>query len=187
MRRAIFSFIDHAIQYGVWRLILVALGANLPGAAGSAAATVRAAVRRLDAGPTRVAAASRIWESPPWPPSDQPWYANAVVRLETALDAVALLAHLHATEQEFGRVRALRNAARTLDLDLLDYEGMLRAPPQAAPELPHPRMEARAFVLLPLAEIAPDWRHPASGARVQDLIAGLPLDTICRPLSAPSL
>ena len=155
MRCAFFSAIAHAVQYGVWRLILVALGANLPGPAGSAAATVRAAMTRLDAGPARVAAASRIWESPPWPPSDQPWYANAVVRLETALDAVALLGHLHALEFEFGRVRGMRNAARTLDLDLIDYDGVLRAPPQAAPELPHPRMAARAFVLLPLAEIAP--------------------------------
>jgi len=167
-------------------LILVALGANLPGPAGSAAATVRAAVRRLDADATRVAAASRVWESPPWPPSDQPWYANAVVRLETTLDAAALLGHLHAVEQEFGRVRGMRNAARTLDLDLIDYEGMLRAPPLAAPELPHPRMAARAFVLLPLAEIAPDWRHPGSGTCVRDLIAALPGDTICRPLPDPS-
>lgn len=186
MRRAFFSVIGHRVQYGVWRLILVALGANLPGLAGSAAATVRAAIERLDADPTRVAAASRIWESPPWPPSDQPWYANAVVRLETARDAVALLGHLHALEQEFGRVRGQRNAARTLDLDLLDYDGMLRAPPQAAPELPHPRMATRAFVLLPLAEIAPDWRHPASGTSVRDLIAALPGDTICRPLAPPS-
>lgn len=167
-------------------MILVAIGANLPGPAGSAAATVRAAIRRLDAGPARVAAASRVWESPPWPPSDQPWYANAVVRLETALDAAALLGHLHAVEQEFGRVRAERNAARTLDLDLLDYDGVLRAPPQAAPELPHPRMATRAFVLLPLAEIAPDWRHPGSGTSVRDLIARLPGDTICRLLASPS-
>ena len=186
MRRAFFSVIGGRVQYGVWRLILVALGANLPGPAGSAAATVRAAAAQLDAGATRVAAASRIWESPPWPPSDQPWYANAVVRLETALDAAALLAHLHALEIAFGRVRGMRNAARTLDLDLIDYDGMLRAPPQAAPELPHPRMAARAFVLLPLAEIAPDWRHPGSGASIADLIAGLPADTICRPLPAPS-
>jgi 2-amino-4-hydroxy-6-hydroxymethyldihydropteridine diphosphokinase len=167
-------------------LILVALGANLPGPAGSAAATVRAAVQRFAAGPTRVAASSRIWESPPWPPSDQPWYANAVVRLETELDAVALLGHLHALELEFGRVREMRNAARTLDLDLLDYDGMLRAPPQEAPELPHPRMAGRAFVLMPLAEIAPDWRHPGSGIGVAELIAGLPADTICRPLPDPS-
>jgi 2-amino-4-hydroxy-6-hydroxymethyldihydropteridine diphosphokinase len=108
------------------------------------------------------------------------------VRLETALDAVALLAHLHALELEFGRVRGMRNAARTLDLDLVDYDGQRRMPPQPAPALPHPRMDARAFVLLPLAEIAPAWRHPQSGVGVAELIAGLPADAICRPLPEPS-
>lgn len=167
-------------------MILIALGANLPGSTGSPAATLEAALARLDQAPTRVALRARIYESPPWPPSDQPWYANTVAALETALDAPTLLAHLHAIEREFGRVRGALNEARTLDLDLLDYEGLRRAPPEAAPELPHPRLATRAFVLLPLAEIAPDWRHPGSRARVADLIAALPADTVCRPLAPPS-
>lgn len=182
MRRPFFSFNDGAIQYGVWRLILVALGANLPGQAGSAVATLRAALQHLDRLPLRLLRASRIYESPPWPPSDQPWYANAVACLETSLDPIALLAHLHAIEIAFGRVRGQRNAARTLDLDLLDYDGLRRQPPIAAPELPHPRLGERAFVLLPLAEIAPDWQRPGDGISVQALIARLPGDTICRPL-----
>jgi 2-amino-4-hydroxy-6-hydroxymethyldihydropteridine diphosphokinase len=186
MRRPFFSFNGDAIQYGVWRLILVALGANLPGQAGSAAATLRAALRRLDRPPLRVVRASRIYESPPWPPSDQPWYANAVAHLETTLDPMALLAHLHAIEVAFGRVRGQRNAARTLDLDLIDYDGLCRRPPIAAPELPHPRLGDRAFVLLPLAEIAPEWQRPGDGTSVQALIASLPGDTICRPLAEPS-
>jgi 2-amino-4-hydroxy-6-hydroxymethyldihydropteridine diphosphokinase len=167
-------------------MILVALGANLPGDAGTPAQTLEAALGRLDQAPTRVAARARIYESPPWPPSDQPWYANTVAALETDLDAQALLLHLHAIEREFGRVRGALNEARTLDLDLLDCNGMCRAPPMAAPELPHPRLTARAFVLLPLAEIAPDWRHARTGASIAALIAALPADTVCRPLVTPT-
>ncbi len=167
-------------------MILIALGANLPSNAGPAPATIEAAMARLDHGAVHVAGRSRIYESPPWPPSDQPWYANAVARVETTLGATALLQHLHAIEREFGRVRGELNAARPLDLDLLDYDGQRRAPPEPAPELPHPRMRDRAFVLLPLAEVAPAWRHPADGVWVRDLIAALPRGAICRPLDLPS-
>jgi 2-amino-4-hydroxy-6-hydroxymethyldihydropteridine diphosphokinase len=129
-----------------------------------------------------VAARSRLYESPPWPlPSEQPWYVNAVARIETALDPEALLAHLHAIEREFGRVRGNRNEARTLDLDLLDYDGRRRA---RDPALPHPRLADRAFVLFPLRDVAPDWRHPADGRTLADLANALPADTICRPLPA---
>ncbi|MFN8760134.1 MAG: 2-amino-4-hydroxy-6-hydroxymethyldihydropteridine diphosphokinase [Tagaea sp.] len=161
-------------------MILVALGANLPRAADTPAQTIDAAIAALDRGATRVRARSRLYESPPWPqPSDQPWYVNAVVRLETAFDPEALLAHLHAIEREFGRVRGSRNAARTLDLDLLDYEGRVR---DGDPTLPHPRLATRAFVLLPLRDVAPEWRHPLDGRTLAALIAALPTGEICRPL-----
>jgi len=161
-------------------MILVAIGANLPGKFASPADAIEAAFAELDRAPLRVAARSRIYESPPWPqPSTQPWYANAVVRLETELGPEALLAHLHSIEREFGRVRGELNAARTLDLDLIDYDGKVQDGP---PILPHPRMGDRAFVLYPLAEIAPDWRHPVLDRSVSGLIAGLPPETVCRPL-----
>ncbi|MBI3505540.1 MAG: 2-amino-4-hydroxy-6-hydroxymethyldihydropteridine diphosphokinase [Proteobacteria bacterium] len=163
-------------------MIFVALGANLPSEAGPPARTLVAAMDALDAAGLRVAARSRIYESPPWPqPSDQPWYANAVVRLETRLDPVALLERLHAVERAFGRVRSVPNAPRALDLDLIDHDGAVRR--DAAPLLPHPRMSTRAFVLLPLAELAPDWRDPADGTPIGDMIRHLPADTICRPLA----
>ena len=125
-------------------------------------------------------ARSRLFESPPWPqPSDQPWYVNAVARIETALAPEKLLARLHDIEREFGRVRGVANEARTLDLDLLDYDGLVRA---GAPTLPHPRLADRAFVLLPLRDVAPEWRHPNGFGALDALIAGLPADTICRVL-----
>jgi 2-amino-4-hydroxy-6-hydroxymethyldihydropteridine diphosphokinase len=83
-----------------------------------------------------------------------------VAAVSTGLDAAALLALLHRVETRFGRTRRARNEPRTLDLDLLDYDGLVRS---EAPILPHPRLAERAFVLLPLRDVAPAWRHPVSG------------------------
>ncbi len=152
-------------------MILIGLGANLPSPAGPPAATFRAALAGLEARAVRVLRVSRSYRSPAWPPSDQPDYLNAAAALETALAPPDLLALLHDLEREFGRVRGEVNAARPLDLDLLDHHGLLRT---ADPALPHPRLAARAFVLLPLFDIAPQWRHPASGDAIADLIARLP-------------
>ena len=161
-------------------MILVGLGANLPGAHGTPARAIEAALDALNRDPCRVVARSRLYESPPWPqPSTQPWYANAVARIETALDPETLLAHLHDIERKFGRVRGARNEARTLDLDLLDHDGRVRA---GDPTLPHPRLADRAFVLFPLRDVAPEWRHPVDGRTLSALISGLPAGTICRPL-----
>ena len=115
------------------------------------------------------------------PSSDQPWFVNAVAAVDTALGPAALLDGLLAVERRFGRVRKGRWEARALDLDLLDYRGLVRdgTPP---PELPHPRLAGRAFVLLPLAEVAPEWRHPVTGIAVAALIADLPSGQTAEPL-----
>lgn len=157
-------------------MILVALGSNLPGSAGSPRQMVEAALAAMSARGLSVVDRSPWYHSAPVPRSDQPWFVNGVARVEPqtpalAADPAAVLAHLHAIEAAFGRRRdGTRNAARGLDLDLLDVDGMVRL---SDPVLPHPRLAERAFVLRPLADLMPRWRHPISGLGVADLLAGL--------------
>jgi len=159
-------------------MIVVAIGANLP-ADGfrTPLDTCQAAVERLAGEPgITVTGRSRWYESEPVPPSGQPWYVNGAVAVATALDPAALLVRLHAIEASFGRVRRVRNEARPLDLDLIDHDGSISDGRDGGPVLPHPRARERAFVLLPLAEVAPDWHDPGTGERVGELIAALPAD-----------
>ena len=155
-------------------MILVAIGANLPAADGGAPLdTCRAAASALDGllG-LRLRRVSRWYESAPVPPSDQPLYVNGAARLDGEADPAALLAALHAIEARAGRVRGALDAARALDLDLVAVGGLVRAAPD--PVLPHPRAHLRAFVLAPLRDVAPGWRHPVLGRTAADLLAGLP-------------
>lgn len=163
-------------------MVLIGLGANLPGPGGAPPrATLAWALGRINALPgLRLHAVSGLWDSAPVPPSGQPRYVNAVAAYAGAPDPEALLGLLHGLEAEAGRVRGTRNASRSLDLDLLDLNGMVR--PGPAPILPHPRLAARGFVLHPLAEAAPGWRHPVTGASVEALLAALPAGEDCRRL-----
>src|SRR5215469_6476153 len=168
--------------------ILIGLGANLPSPEhGPPVATLEAALATLAGRGLRIRARSRWWESAPVPISDQPWYVNGVIEVETGLGPAALLTLLHEVEAGFGRLRSVPNAPRILDLDLLAYGSLVREGP-APPVLPHPRMAERAFVLQPLAEILPGWRHPATGLGLPQLISRLSPEQIVRPLphSAPS-
>lgn len=164
-------------------MILIGLGANLPGPGGAPPrATLAWAIGRLNALPgLRFRAVSRLWDTAPVPASAQPRFVNAVVAYAGAAEPAALLAALHALEAAAGRVRGARDAARPLDLDLLDLHGLVRAGP--APVLPHPRLTGRGFVLRPLAEVAPDWRHPLTGEPIAALIAALPPGEDSRPLA----
>jgi len=162
---------------------LVAVGANLPSAYGPPRATCEAALAELAGRGLRIVRRSRWYESAPVPLADQPWYVNGVVAVETDLSPEALLALLHDVERQFGRERRELNAARVLDLDLLAYGDLVRRDPP--PILPHPRLAERAFVVLPLADVAPDWRHPVTGQSVADMRQALPPEQAIRPLAGP--
>ena len=149
--------------------VVVGLGANRPWLGAPPEATVRAAARALARfGPL---ALSPLYDSPAWPDPSAPPYVNAVGLWRTRLSPEAALAALLANEAAFGRRRGAPNAPRTLDLDLLAHGDAVRS--SAALTLPHPRIAARDFVLLPLRDVAPSWRHPRTGQGVDDLIAAL--------------
>ena len=114
---------------------------------------------------------SRWYETAPMPPSGQPPYVNGVVRLDAERDPASLLQTLQDIEARFGRRRSLPNAARSLDLDIVAIGSTVRAAPD--PVLPHPRMHLRAFVLRPMRDVAPDWRHPALHLTTAELLARL--------------
>ncbi|MFY9328897.1 MAG: 2-amino-4-hydroxy-6-hydroxymethyldihydropteridine diphosphokinase [Georgfuchsia sp.] len=136
----------------------IALGANL----GDPSSTVLAAIEALrDLPHSQLIAASSLYRTAPVGLRNQPDFVNAVISIETQLDAPGLLDELFAIEARFGRSRSIPNAPRTLDLDLLLHGDTICDDPQLT--LPHPRMHQRAFVLVPLAEIAPDITMPVHG------------------------
>lgn len=163
-------------------MIFVGLGANLPSPmSGPPVRTLEAALALLDGRGIRIVRRSRWYETSPVPASAQPWFVNGVAEVASALSPPDLLARLHDIEDELGRVRTVPNAARVIDLDLLAFgEEVLNQEP--GPILPHPRLHERAFVLLPLRELAPDWTDPRSGRSIEALIRGLPAGPVCRLL-----
>ena len=160
--------------------IFVAIGANLPGLDGrSALATCRAAAEALRALPgLRATGQSRWFRTAPIPPGG-PDYVNGVIRLAGTVAPETLLKRLQAFENRAGRVRSTANAPRTLDLDIIAMGDLVRDAPD--PILPHPRTHLRAFVLAPLCDIDPEWRHPSLGQTAAALLASLP-DQGARPL-----
>ena len=164
---------------------LIGIGANLPAGDGAPPlASCKAALAALAALPgLRLVAASRWWESAPIPPNTaSPRYINGVALLAGAAEPAALLASLQAIENAAGRTRPYPNAPRVLDLDIIDLDGLVRDAPD--PVLPHPRAHLRGFVLLPLAEVLPDWVHPRLKQPVAALMAALPAQDV-RPLPQP--
>lgn len=187
---------------------IVALGANLPSSAQSPAWTLRRTAEILHGDPSMtLTALSRIWITRAQPAGSGPDFANAVALIRTTLAAEALLARLHEIEAEAGRDRSTgRWSARVLDLDLIALgDQVLPDPatlrdwielpaaeqPRRTPArllLPHPRMQDRGFVLGPLAEVAPAWRHPLTGRSVARMLADLGPEALAgmRPLNWPA-
>ncbi len=162
-------------------MILIGLGSNVTGPWGSPRQTLERALAELGKSPLKLVAASAIIASEPWGRKDQPVYANAVARIKTRLQPVELLAHLRQIERAAGRERRERWGERTLDLDILDYNGLklnetAGQSTDAQLVLPHPSMHERAFVLQPIQDIAPRWRHPVLGRTARQLLADLDTD-----------
>jgi 2-amino-4-hydroxy-6-hydroxymethyldihydropteridine diphosphokinase len=144
-------------------MILIALGSNISGPWGTPHETLIHAVATLNRFPLRVVKVSTFLETEPFGNINQPNFVNAVAIVATALAPDCLIRKLHMIEHQAGRRRRRRWGPRTLDLDILDYNGLVRIPKVGAPkslQLPHPAIAERSFVLQPLVEIAPVWKHP---------------------------
>ena len=159
---------------------VVALGGNVAGDYGSSEALLEAALARFAAAGLPILRRSSWWRSAAWPdPSDQE-YRNGVVLVEARLSPQALIRTLFMLENEFGRMRSVRNAPRTLDLDLIAHGRIVSDDPELT--LPHPRAHERLFVMGPLAQIAPEWRHPVLGRTAAELAASATVGLDATPL-----
>jgi 2-amino-4-hydroxy-6-hydroxymethyldihydropteridine diphosphokinase len=155
-------------------MIVVALGSNLDGPWGTPRQTVERAIIALNQFPLGIVARSKLIITSPFGKKNQPSFVNAAALIETALSPHALLRKLHMIERAAGRQRRTRWGPRTLDLDLIDYHGLVRSQPSMQLKqlvLPHPGAAKRDFLLLPIAEIAPRWRHPKMHKTAVQLLA----------------
>jgi len=155
--------------------IYLSLGSNV----GDRERNLRQAVERLASNDLRVLRASRIYETEPVDYIDQAWFLNQVVEAETALFPMQLLTRIGRIERELGRVRTAPKGPRTIDIDILFYAAAIVE--TARLEIPHPRIAERRFVLAPLAEVAPDLRHPVTHRSVRQMLESAP-PAVVRPI-----
>ena len=166
----------------VFEVAFVGIGANL----GAREETLRRAVEVLDAeSGIAVVAASSVYETAPVGIVDQPYFLNAVLRVDTELSAQRLLDRLLLIEEQFGRVRKTKWGPRTLDLDILLYGDAVINQPGL--QVPHPHLHKREFVLAPLCDLIPDLPHPLLGDSFQSLAASLDMDASVKKINSLDL
>jgi 2-amino-4-hydroxy-6-hydroxymethyldihydropteridine diphosphokinase len=158
------------------------LGSNLAGGYGSSEALLEAALARFPEVGLKILKRSSWWRSAAWPDPNGPEYRNGVALVEAAAGPDEVLAALLSVEKALGRERSERNAPRTLDLDLIAWGREVRDDPGLT--LPHPRAHERLFVMGPLAEIAPAWRHPMLGKSAAELAADATVGRDARSVTA---
>lgn len=162
-------------------MILIGLGSNMTGPWGKPRDCVGRVLLAFDEQPFKLLKSSTLIETTPFGKQDQPAYINAVARIETRLSALVLLQALRNMERSAGRERHERWGERTLDLDILDYNGVVleegvEQTVDAELVLPHPAISEREFVLVPIVEIAPRWKHPVTGMTARKMLAALNTD-----------
>jgi 2-amino-4-hydroxy-6-hydroxymethyldihydropteridine diphosphokinase len=162
--------------------VIVALGGNMAGDFGSSEALLEAALAGFAEAGLPVLLKSSWWRSAAWPDPNVQEYRNGVVLVEAQLSPQELIQTLFTIEARFGRARGAPNASRTLDLDLIAYGRVVSDDP--ALTLPHPRAHERLFVMGPLAQIAPRWRHPVLGRTAVELAAAATVGRDATPLGA---
>jgi 2-amino-4-hydroxy-6-hydroxymethyldihydropteridine diphosphokinase len=167
-RKVVDSFIFHMHR----SMILIAIGSNISGPWGTPQQSVQHALLALNRDGLKLLEASRLMLTAPFGKPNQPAFVNAVARIETHLPPLALLQKLHAIEKSAGRRRGLRWGPRTLDLDILDYHGLMRLSHNKL-ILPHPGIPERIFVLKPIAEMSVKWRHPITHLTAQAMLRRL--------------
>ncbi len=157
-------------------MILIALGSNQSGPWGTPEQTLQRALVELNKLPVKLMRVSGLIQTAPFGVANQPNFVNAVAQIETALSPHALLRRLHMIERHAGRKRGRRWGPRTLDLDIIDYNGQCMKQKSQVPKaliLPHPGIAERSFVLEPIAEIAPRWKHPVNHKTAASMIQKL--------------
>lgn len=182
--------------FGQFQPVLLAMGANLASFAGVPEVTIKESLRELSDAGIEVLEVSKLYRTPAFPPGSGPDFVNAAVLCRAEKLPAEIIQILHRIEEKFGRERQDRWSARTIDIDLLAV-GALVCPDLETHKswrslslteqqiqvpdgliLPHPRMQERAFVLRPLADVAPDWEHPILGQTVLEMLEALPNDDL---------